>query len=195
MFCYSDNPLIRSDNVRSVIINHSINSKLELFERFRVSLDIPYTTMTNFDAFRDVMEELEWVPEDEIRIYHNTLPDLDEKVLACYIDCLNIIDVEWEKYEERAGIIRKYMKNNGQAILEGAWINNKPKKFNVLFKKEDEDRVKFILKHYSKNYRECIHYDERGVEHIEDGKGSRGFFGVLRDYMKLLWKRILAYMI
>ncbi|MBQ7433388.1 MAG: hypothetical protein IJ562_04260 [Prevotella sp.] len=64
--------------------------------------------MTNFDAFRDVMEELEWIPENEIRIYHETLPSLEKKDLACYIDYLNIIDVEWEKYEERADIVREY---------------------------------------------------------------------------------------
>ena len=46
---------------------------------------------------------------DEIRIYHDSLPSLNEEDLACYIDHLNIIDVEWEKYDERADIIREYL--------------------------------------------------------------------------------------
>ena len=46
---------------------------------------------------------------DEIRIYHDSLPSLNEEDLACYIDYLNIIDVEWEKYDERADIIREYL--------------------------------------------------------------------------------------
>ena len=189
MFCYIDSIPKKKNNARYVIINHSINSKKELFEHFRVSLDIPYLTITNFDAFRDVMAELEWISEDEIIIYHDSLPALDEKDLVCYIDYLNIIDVEWEKYEERADVVRKYMNKSGQTISSDAWINNKPKIFNVLFKVEDEKRIKSILKNYSKNYRECIRYDERGVEYLaEDRNVKRGFLDVLRYYMRLLWK-------
>lgn len=139
-----------------------------MFEHFRITLRIPYATMTNFSAFRDVMEELDWIPEDEIRIYHESLPTLNEEDLACYIDYLNIIDVEWEKYDERADIIREYMKNTGHSISRNAWINNSPKKFNVFFKTKDEFFVKQILNKYSKNYRECIRFDERGIEYLRD---------------------------
>ena len=81
------------------------------------------------------------------------------------------------------------MNKSGQTISSDAWINNKPKIFNVLFKVEDEKRIKSILKNYSKNYRECIRYDERGVEYLaEDRNVKRGFLDVLRYYMRLLWK-------
>ena len=125
MFYFTDNYQEQTDNIRSVMVNHSIHDLSELFERFRVSLQIPYTTMTNFPAFRDVMEELDWVQEDEIRIYHDSLPSLDEETLACYLDYLNLIDVEWEKYEERADIVREYMNKTGQvhaqSFNEGAF--------------------------------------------------------------------------
>ena len=98
MFYYTDNFQTQTDNTKSVIVNHSILDLSELFELFRVSLQIPYTTMTNFPAFRDVMEELNWLQEDEIRIYHDSLPSLDEESLACYLDYLNLIDVEWKRH-------------------------------------------------------------------------------------------------
>jgi len=168
MFYYTNDYQNQADNVKSVIINHSIQDLNELFELFQISLQIPYSTMTNFAAFRDVMTELDWIPEDEIRIYHDSLPSLNEEDLACYIDHLNIIDVEWEKYDERADIIREYMKNTGRSISRNAWINNSPKKINVFFKTKDEFIVKQILNKYSKNYRECIRFDERGIEYLRD---------------------------
>lgn len=173
MFYYTEIFHMQTENVKSVIIDYSIHELKELFERFRVSLQIPYTTMTNFCAFRDVMEELEWIPENEIRIYHDSLPSLKEDEMACYIDFLNLIDVEWEKYEERANIIRNYMKKTGRPIPENAWINTPPKMFNVYFKKKDEDMIKHILEKHSKNFRKCIRYDEKGGEYIiEDDHGK-----------------------
>ncbi|MBR1401400.1 MAG: hypothetical protein IJ562_07415, partial [Prevotella sp.] len=80
---------------------------------------------------------------------------------------------------------REYMRKNGQKIPIDAWINKKPKIFNVFFNKKHEDKVKRILNEYSKNYRECIRDDERGVEFItEDRKGSRGFLDVLIERIK-----------
>lgn len=170
MFYYTDNFQTQTDNTKSVIVNHSIHDLSELFELFRVSLQIPYTTMTNFPAFRDVMEELNWLQEDEIRIYHDSLPSLDEESLACYLDYLNLIDVEWEKYEERAGITREYMNRTKQVISADAWINNPPKRFNVYFKKEDEEIVTRLLKKYSKDFRKIICYNEKGEDYWrEDG--------------------------
>lgn len=186
MFYYTDTCQKQTDNVRSVIVNQSIHDLSELFELFRVSLLIPYTTMTNFPAFRDVMIELDWLQEDEIRIYHDSLPKLDEESLACYFDYLNLIDVEWEKYEERAGIIRDYFNKTKQVIPTDAWINNPPKRFNVFFKKGDEEIVKRLLSKYSKDFRKIICYDERGREYIRKEDFHSRF-----KWLKTKWKRCL----
>ena len=167
MFYYIEKFQIQSDSVKSVIINQSIHNLDELFECFRTTLQFPYTTVTNWNAFRDVMRELEWIPENEIRIYHETLPSFDKQTFARYIDILNLIDVEWEKDEERADIVRKHMEKTGQFIPSDIWINGKSKIFNVFFHQKDESFVKKILRKYSHNYRKCLYYDEKGIEHIK----------------------------
>lgn len=118
--------------------------------------------MTNFAAFRDVMTELDWIHEGEI--YHETLPSLDEESFGYYIDVLNLIDVEWSKYEEQAEIVKDYIKQSGKIISKDAWIHKRPKIFNVYFKKKEECFIKKILKQYSKKYQLCIHYDKKGLE-------------------------------
>lgn len=168
MFNYTNSFQIEANHVKSVIIDQSIHGLSELFEQYRVSLQIPYSTMTNFAAFRDVMTELDWVTEEEIRIYHESLPSLDEQSLGCYIDVLNLIDVEWGRYEERADIVRNYMRQSGIPISPNAWINKSPKTFNVFFKKEDDFFVKKMLKFYSENYWNNIYYDEKGLEHLRN---------------------------
>jgi hypothetical protein len=193
MFYYSEIFKTQADDVKSVIINRSIHGLSELFEHYRIALQFPYTTVTNFNAFRDVMEELEWVSENEIRIYHDSLPSLDEQELGIYIDFLNLIDVEWEKYEERAEITRKYHEKTRDVIPEDAWINTKPKVFNVFFHQEDESLINEIMKKYSRNYRDSIFYDEKGIEHFmtylkfkysktTNQKGKKSFFS------RALWK-------
>ncbi|MBP3219909.1 MAG: hypothetical protein J6M37_05545 [Prevotella sp.] len=164
MFYYTNDFQNQADNVKSVIINHSIQDLNELFELFQISLQIPYSTMTNFAAFRDVMTELDWIHEGEIRIYHEILPSLDEESLGCYIDVLNLVDVEWRKYEEQADIVKDFIKQSGKVISKDAWIHKRPKIFNVFFKNKDEYFIKKLLKQYSKNYQICIHYDKKGLE-------------------------------
>lgn len=168
MFYYStENLHIHEENVRTVIVNHSFLEPRDLFEHFRKVLQMPYASIPNFAAFRDVMNELEWIPEREIRIFHETLPSFDEPSLGCYIDFLNLIDAEWEKYEERVEIVRKYIKKTNGIIPPDAWINVKPKIFNVFFMKKDETYVRTILNKYSKDFRKSIHFDERGAEYID----------------------------
>lgn len=166
MFYYVEKFQVQANDAKIVTINSSIGGIKDLLETFRIILRFPYSTVTNLNAFRDVMEELDWLQEEEIVVYHNSLPLLDEHEMACYIDVLNLIDVEWEKYAERANLIRKHCENRGETIPPDSWINRPSKVFNVYFRLEDESFIEGMIKKYSKNYRECIHYDERGIEYI-----------------------------
>ena len=162
MFYYVEKFQAPSDHTKVVTINDTIVGKKELLHFYSVTLRFPYTTVTNFDAFRDVMGELDWLQEEEIVIFHDKLPLLDKQDMASYIDYLNLIDVEWEKSPERAEIVREYLENQGQGIPLDAWINQPPKTFNVYFHLKDKAFIEKIIKQYSKDYRKYIKYDERG---------------------------------
>ena len=166
MFYYVEKFQMHANNAKLVTINDTIGGGEDLLHLFSVALRFPYPTVTNFNAFRDVMGELDWLQEKEVIVYHDGLPSLDEHEMACYIDVLNLIDVEWEKYAERANLIRKHCENRGETIPPDSWINRPSKVFNVYFRLEDESFIEGMIKKYSKNYRECIHYDERGIEYI-----------------------------
>ena len=152
-----------NNNVKIITVTKSISSKSELLKQFSTVLEFPYpysTSVTNYDAFCDVLIELDWLKEEEIVIYHDSLPALEERTLAVYLDVLNQVDVEWETYEEFAENRRNYMISRGQIIPPDCNLNQKPKIFNVYFRKEDKEYVESLLKRYSKDYRKYIRYDD-----------------------------------
>ena len=162
-------PQVHNSTAKMVTISDAIKSEEELFRFYTEHFQFPYTTVTNYNAFRDVMEELEWLVEEEIIIYHECLPLFGTKSLSIYLDVLNLIDVEWEQSAMRAEIIKKYIRSRGEVVPSDSWLNQKPKLFNVYFRLEDKEYVENLLKQYSRDYRKCIHYDERGGESIDKG--------------------------
>lgn len=156
-----------NDKLRLITIDKSVVGKSELFRRFSDLLQFPDYFGRNFDAFYDLISDLYWLQEEEIVIYHESLPLLDESSLANYLDILNRTDVEWETYNIRAEKCKQYMISQGGSIPSNCWFDQKPKIFNVYFQQEDKECVERILRIFSKNYRECIHYDEKGDEYID----------------------------
>lgn len=167
MFYFVNDCPCESENAKIIVLNDSINSKEKLFEFYGESLKFPYNTVTNFNAFRDVMEELEWLKEREIKIYHESLPLIDENAMKAYLDYLNLIDVEWEKLPERINIIRQYYKRIGKTIPVDSWINRPPKIINIYFQIKLKAYVYRILHDYSWDFRRCISFDEKGQESID----------------------------
>lgn len=176
MFYFVENMPEPTASVRSVCINHTINGMDELFELFKKKLEFPYPYSTeyryNYNAFHEIMMELYWVPEKEVRIIHDGLPSLDEEIMGHhYLDVLNLIDVEWERFTERANITKQYAEKHPGSVLsfEGAlpWWEKRPKEFSVYFRKQDEVLVKGLLSKCSWDYRKCIHFDETGRMEID----------------------------
>lgn len=171
MFYYIENYPEQLDDTICVNINQTFCGIQELFGHYGKTLRFPYNSITNFSAFRDVMGDLEWLPEKNISVFHDGLPSLSGQEMNNYLDVLNLIDVEWERFMERAGITRQYAKEHPEKFIHRdevtAWWERQPKIFNVYFRKEDESYVKEILQKYSKDYRKCIYFDEKGDEYIE----------------------------
>lgn len=171
MFYFVNNLPNQTDDVRTVCINSTMSSMNELFDFYKTTLDFPYPyskeTRYNYNAFYDIMMELDWLSEKEVRIIHDSLPALDEEILGNhYLDVLNLIDVEWERFTEHADCTREYVKKHPEKFIaiEGvpAWYDFPPKIFNVYFRRQDESYVKELLSKYSWDYRECMFFDERG---------------------------------
>lgn len=156
-------------NAQLVTINKSVDSKEALLRQFSDSLHFPDYFGYNFDALYDLLRDLSWLQQKEIIVWHDGLPLLEESVLAVYLDLLNQVDVEWEQSAMRAEIIKKYMRSRGEVVSSDSWLYQEPKTFNVYFRLEDKEYVETLLERYSRDYRKCIHYDERGVESIDKG--------------------------
>ena len=166
-----DFPLVEQ-NVKAVIVSKRILGTRMLFKRFKVELLFPDWFGYNFHVFYDIMTQLYYnFPEKEVRIYHQGLPLLLPKDMKEYLDWLNLIDVEWERFAERADITRAYAEKHPERYTktEGitTWWNEQPKIFNVYFRKRDESYVKDILSKYSWDYRQCISFDETGADNID----------------------------
>ena len=88
-----------------------------------------------------------------------------------YIDILNLIDAENEKFPEQAEIAKSYSEKHPEAFMpvDGLlpWWDYRPKVFNVYFLHQDEQYVKKLLSDYSWDYRKCISFDESGTEQID----------------------------
>ena len=172
MFYFVNNFPDQTDDVRTVCIKSTMSNMNELFDFYKTALEFPYPyskeTRYNYYAFHEIMMELDWLSEKEVRIIHDSLPPLKEDIMGdLYLDVLNLIDVEWEKRPECAEIFRQYAEKHPNRFIsfdEGVrrWWKEKPKIFNVYFRKRDESFVKDILYQYSWDYRKCMQFDEKG---------------------------------
>ena len=118
--------------VRTVIISKRIFGTRMLFRRFKDDLLFPKGFGYNFHAFWDWMTQLYyWFPEKEVRIYHKSLPLLLKRNMKEYIDILNLIDAENEKFPEQAEIAKSYSEKHPEAFMpvDGLlpWWDYRPK--------------------------------------------------------------------
>ena len=167
MFYFVDQFPDMEDNAKTIIVQKTIIGKQQLFKHYGDSLRFPDWFGGNFDAFYDMMSQLNiFSPERIVEIFHDSLPQLLFEDICNYIDVLNLVDVEWERFSERADIAKQYSRKHPERFisLDGVspWWDEKPIIFNVYFRKQDEAFVKDILLKYSKDYRKCIHFDEMG---------------------------------
>lgn len=75
----------RDDNKRFIEITDSINSKERLFDLFSSELSFPSYFGHNWDAFYDILSDLYWLDIHQIVVYHDSLPQLNEKDLRIYM--------------------------------------------------------------------------------------------------------------
>jgi len=174
MFYYVNKFPVKAKNVRTIVLNSLFCSLDAIFEFYKQELKFPspYSNECefNYSAFRDIMEELSWIPENVINICHESIPSINEEELGgVYLDVLNLIDAEREKFAESNDIFMDYWEEHPEKfqIMGEPTEWNRRQFFNVYFLHQDEQYVKKLLSDYSWDYRKCISFDESGTEQID----------------------------
>lgn len=72
----------------SVTIDESTSSKQQLLERLAQGLSFPDYFGENWDALIDCLSDLTWSEAPEIVIDHAVVPDLPQRELRLYLECL-----------------------------------------------------------------------------------------------------------
>jgi hypothetical protein len=79
------------DSDRFVEIPSSTSTENDLISLYRKELSFPeyFGTSSNWDAFYDILSDLYWLDINKIVIYHESLPQLDEKDIRIYMGIIN----------------------------------------------------------------------------------------------------------
>lgn len=96
-----------------------INSKADLLEVFRTSLNFPDYFGKNWDALNDMLRDLSWLGVDSVIVTHSEIPDLPEPDLRKYLSILHDVVDSWKKAD---GIV-----------------------FKVVFPERDQSRIERLL--------------------------------------------------
>lgn len=96
-FCFIDkfDEIKTKNNSYMVTLNDSISSKYELLNEFYTKLKFPSYFGFNWDALLDCLAYLENIEQESIVIYHNVLPQLNDKDMEIYIKILKDSSGEW----------------------------------------------------------------------------------------------------
>lgn len=92
-----------------VVFDKNINSKDELLRTFKDDLKFPYFG-NNWDALLDCLRNLDWINNNDIVIYHEEIPNLNEKDLDTYIEILCYAVSAWREDSSKSFSI--YFNNN-----------------------------------------------------------------------------------
>lgn len=85
---YEDENFKEKNFEKFINIPESLNSKENLFKFFKNELNFPEYFGHNWDAFYDLLSDLYWLNVKEVVIYHNSLPQLNEKDLLLYLETI-----------------------------------------------------------------------------------------------------------
>jgi len=84
-----------------VVIDKEIFTIDELFRTFNDAFRFPYFGF-NWDALLDCLRDLDWINQDEIILYHEKIPNLDEKDLGIYLEILCYAVSDWRGYPDKS---------------------------------------------------------------------------------------------
>ena len=67
-----------------------------LFDAFGKGMDAPNGYFgTNWNAFEDSLMDLQWLPEHQVILVHEHLPDLTDDEIRVYLDILSSASLKW----------------------------------------------------------------------------------------------------
>ena len=85
------------DISRMTVVNvpEEIHGKDELLDFLASSLNFPSYFGRKWDAFDEMLNDLDWLEKDHVMICHKCFPKLPEKDISIYLDILNQSAIFW----------------------------------------------------------------------------------------------------
>jgi hypothetical protein len=103
-----------------------------LFDAFGKGMDAPNGYFgTNWNAFEDSLMDLQWLPERQVILVHEHLPDLTDGEIRVYLDILGSASLKWN-----SGKTKELQKKFPQFIVHN---------LVVYFRRNLQDRVSSII--------------------------------------------------
>lgn len=93
-FTQNSNLIAEKKNAFVVVVDKEIFSIDELFRTFNDAFRFPYFGF-NWDALLDCLRDLDWINANEIILYHDRIPNLNEKELGIYLEILCYAVSDW----------------------------------------------------------------------------------------------------
>lgn len=89
-------PPAPSQEIRIVVLAAGLTDLSHLFASLAPGLDLPGWTGKNWNALRDVLEDLEWLEAKQVLLFHETLPELPAEELRFYLKILDEAVAFWQ---------------------------------------------------------------------------------------------------
>lgn len=89
-------PPVSSPETRVVVIPAGLAGTPSLFAGLAQGLELPAWTGKNWNALRDVLEDLEWLEARRVFLFHETLPELPAEELRLYLEILDEAVAFWQ---------------------------------------------------------------------------------------------------
>jgi hypothetical protein len=99
---YADTPwsLGASGLVRLARVGQ-VSTKDELMAEVARALSFPEPYGRNWDAFEEMLNRLEWLPEASVIVTHDEVPGLSESDLRIYVSILRWAHANWDSSQDR----------------------------------------------------------------------------------------------
>jgi RNAse (barnase) inhibitor barstar len=82
-----------------------IRSESELFDELSNQLSFPSYFGRNWNALSDLLRDLSWLPQRQVAIVHQDLPQLNRDSLVCYLDVLSDAVADWSSDENHELVV------------------------------------------------------------------------------------------
>lgn len=135
LFIYTKGDIVLENNSISIAISGEHNAENKVYDTYYDKLDIQGCSR-NWNAFLDILRDLDWVKEEYVYIIHSGIPGLDQENFQIYIEVL---------YDALCTRAIGGFKAGPELV--------------VIFKQKDRETINIILSNYVKEMQSSAYYE------------------------------------